>query len=88
MHELQPTTGLVDCGGWTGPRRGQIPPDAVSGVYFAHLVGSRDGGESHIVFVVRNDRSRSDIYYQTSDTTWQAYNNYGGNRASTAAARW
>jgi hypothetical protein len=25
-----------------------------------------DGGESHIVFVVRNDRSRSDIYYQTS----------------------
>ena len=55
-----------------------IPPDAVSGVYFAHLIGN-DGGESHIVFVVRNDRSRSDIYYQTSDTTWQAYNDYGGN---------
>jgi hypothetical protein len=53
-----------------------LPTDAVSGVYFAHLIGN-DGGESHIVFVVRNDRSRSDIYYQTSDTTWQAYNQFG-----------
>ena len=75
---LQPTTGLVDCGGWSVSASWAIPPDAVSGVYFAHLVGN-DGGESHIVFVVRNDRSRSDIYYQTSDTTWQAYNDYGGN---------
>ena len=75
---LQPTTGLVDCGGWSVSASWAIPLDAVSGVYFAHLVGN-DGGESHIVFVVRNDRSRSDIYYQTSDTTWQAYNDYGGN---------
>ncbi len=75
---VQPTTGLVDCGGWSVSASWAIPPDAVSGVYFAHLVGN-DGGESHIVFVVRNDRSRSDIYYQTSDTTWQAYNDYGGN---------
>jgi hypothetical protein len=74
----QPTTGLVDCGGWSVSASWAIPADAVSGVYFAHLIGN-DGGESHIVFVVRNDRSRSDIYYQTSDTTWQAYNNYGGN---------
>ena len=75
---VQPTTGLVDCGGWSVSASWAIPPDAVSGVYFAHLIGN-DGGESHIVFVVRNDRSRSDIYYQTSDTTWQAYNDYGGN---------
>jgi hypothetical protein len=75
---VQPTTGLVDCGAWSVSASWAIPPDAVSGVYFAHLIGN-DGGESHIVFVVRNDRSRSDIYYQTSDTTWQAYNDYGGN---------
>ena len=75
---VQATTGLVDCGGWSVSASWAIPPDAVSGVYFAHLIGN-DGGESHIVFVVRNDRSRSDIYYQTSDTTWQAYNDYGGN---------
>ncbi len=34
---------------------------------------------SHIVFVVRNDASTSDLFFQTSDTTWQAYNSYGGN---------
>ena len=37
------------------------------------------GGASHIVFIVRNDSSTSDIVFQTSDTTWQAYNTYGGN---------
>ncbi len=31
------------------------------------------------MFIVRNDASTSDIVVQTSDTTWQAYNNYGGN---------
>jgi hypothetical protein len=32
-----------------------------------------------MIFVVRNDSSRSDILVQTSDPTWHAYNNYGGN---------
>ena len=32
-----------------------------------------------IPFVVRNDASHSDILFQTSDETWQAYNTYGGN---------
>ena len=36
------------------------------------------GGDSHIVFVVRNDSSHSDVLFQTADETWQAYNNYGG----------
>jgi hypothetical protein len=56
-----------------------VPVDAVSGVYLAHLVRT-DGtaGESHIPFVVRDDAGRSDLLFQTSDTTWQAYNQYGG----------
>ncbi len=33
---------------------------------------------SHIYFVVRDDDSRADVLFQTSDTTWQAYNRYGG----------
>ncbi len=33
---------------------------------------------SHIYFIVRDDASHSDIIFQTSDTTWQAYNRYGG----------
>src|SRR4029077_830273 len=36
-------------------------------------------GASHIVFVVRDDAGHSDLLFQTSDTTWQAYNQYGGN---------
>ena len=38
-----------------------------------------NGGASHIVFVVRDDSGRSDLLFQTSDPTWQAYNGYGGN---------
>ena len=29
--------------------------------------------------MVRDDTSTSDILFQTADTTWQAYNSYGGN---------
>ncbi len=36
-------------------------------------------GASHVVFVVRDDDGGSDVLFQTSDTTWQAYNKYGGN---------
>ena len=32
-----------------------------------------------MVFVVRDDDGASDLLFQTSDTTWQAYNQYGGN---------
>ena len=36
-------------------------------------------GGSHIFFIVRDDDGDSDLLFQTSDTTWQAYNQYGGN---------
>ena len=39
----------------------------------------RHRGESLIPFVVRDDASHSDILFQTSDETWQAYNSQGGN---------
>ena len=55
-----------------------VPSTAVSGVYIARLTRTDTGGASHIVFVVRNDASHSDLLMQTSDTTWQAYNTYGG----------
>ena len=51
---------------------------AVSGVYVAKLVRIDTGGASHIVFIVRDDSRQADIIVQTSDTTWQAYNRYGG----------
>ena len=74
------TTGLVDCGNWAVSASWTVPGTAVSGIYFAKLVRT-DGtsGSSHVFFVVRNDAGSSDLLVQTSDTTWQAYNQYGGN---------
>src|SRR5690349_4860384 len=73
------STGLVDCGNWNVSASWTVPSDAVSGLYIAHLVRNDTGGESQIFFVVRDDSSHSDLLLKTSDTTWQAYNAYGGN---------
>jgi len=72
-------SGLVDCGNWSVSASWTVPSNAVSGIYFAHLVRDDIAGESHIYFIVRDDSSTSDLLFQTSDTTWQAYNQYGGN---------
>jgi hypothetical protein len=73
-------TGMVDAGNWRVSAQWAVPDDATSGVYFANLV-LEDGGDgaSQIIFVVRDDGGQSDVVYKTSDTTWQAYNNWGGN---------
>jgi hypothetical protein len=71
------TTGLIDCGNWAVSASWTVPATATSGIYFAHLTRNDTGGDSHIVFIVRNDSSHSAIMYQTSDETWQAYNYYG-----------
>ncbi|WP_209889820.1 DUF4082 domain-containing protein [Rhizobium leguminosarum] len=73
------TTGTVDAGNWAVSASWTVPDDAVSGVYIAKLV-RQDGtfGENQIPFIVRDDASHSDIVFQTSDETWQAYNGWGG----------
>ena len=38
----------------------------------------REPRASHVYFVVRDDDGESDLLFQTSDLTWQAYNRYGG----------
>ena len=79
-------TGLIDCGNWLDSAAWTVPSNATSGIYFAKLV-REDGmpGTSHIVFVVRDDNGTSQLLFQTSDTTWQAYNDYGGNSLYTGA---
>lgn len=72
------STGLVDCGNWAVSASWNVPSDAVSGVYIAHLNNAANQDESQIPFVVRNDASHSSVLFQTSDSTWQAYNTYGG----------
>jgi len=73
------STGMVDCGNWAVSASWAVPSNATSGVYFALLNRSDTGGANHIFFIVRNDTSTSDLLYQASDTTWQAYNDWGGN---------
>ncbi len=68
----------LDCGNWAVSASWDVPNDAVSGVYTALLRRSDTGGTSHITFIVRDDTSTSDVVLQTSDTTWHAYNDYGG----------
>lgn len=72
-------TGAVDAGNWAVSASWAVPSDAVSGVYVAKLV-RQDGtvGQNHIPFIVRDDSSQSDVIFQTADTTWQAYNGWGG----------
>ena len=79
-------TGLIDCGNWAVSASWAVPTTAVSGVYIAHLVRDDATGESHITFIVRNDSSHSDMLFQTSDETWQAYNSYGGNSLYTCSS--
>jgi hypothetical protein len=79
-----PVTILVDCGNWAESASWTVPSDAVSGVYVAHLVRDDTGGDSQIPFVVRDDARHSAVIFQTSDTTWQAYNDWGGNSLYTA----
>jgi hypothetical protein len=76
---INSTTGLIDCGNWAVSASWTIPTNAVSGVYIAKLTRTDTGGTSHIIFVVRDDASAAPALFQTSDTTWQAYNSYGGN---------
>ncbi len=75
----EPSTGLIDCGNWGVSAHWAVPSTAVSGVYIALLTRTDTGGKSQIIFVVRNDASHSKILLQTSDATWEAYNDYGGN---------
>jgi methionine-rich copper-binding protein CopC len=92
LPQVQPSclvddsTGLVDCGNWSVSASWSVPSTAVSGIYVAKLVReSGTTGASHMVFIVRDDDSHSDILFQTSDTTWQAYNAYGGNSLYTGS---
>jgi hypothetical protein len=71
-------SGLADYGNWAVSAHWDVPNDATSGVYIARLVRQDTQLDpppaSHIVFIVRDDEGSSDLLFQTSDTTWHAYN--------------
>ena len=53
----------------------KIPGDWPSGVYIGKLTAEREGWQSYVIFIVRDDR-RADFLFQCSDNTWQAYNRW------------
>jgi hypothetical protein len=74
-------TRLVECD-WTNPYRLQIPTSAtdptvaMSGVYLAKLTTAR-GKSAFVPFVVRDDARPASFLFQSSFTTYQAYNYFG-----------
>lgn len=54
-----------------------VGDDWTPGIYMLKLVSS-DGGASFVPLTIRDDSSRSAYLVQSSVTTWQAYNTWGG----------
>jgi hypothetical protein len=69
--------GLVECD-WIDPYVLTIPASWVSGLYVAKLTTKDTGMQSYVPFVVRDDVRVATYLVQSSVTTFQAYNNWGG----------
>ena len=69
--------GFFECN-WAVSHTLSVGNDWVSGVYVAKLTQSSSGKQSYIIFVVRDDDRASDYLFQSSVTTFQAYNNWPG----------
>jgi hypothetical protein len=52
-----------------------IPKDWPCGVYLGKLTTEKEGVQSYVVFIVRDDRA-CDLLFQCRDTTWSAYNRW------------
>ena len=79
-------TGMTSATNWQVSTGWDVPADAVSGVYLVKMVRDDNGATNQLPFIVRDDdaATKSDIVLQTSDTTWQAYNGWGGNNGQIA----
>ena len=86
VHASEKLIGGVQAMPEIGPRRLQncqwkpsyelrIPDDWLSGVYVGKLTELTEGLQSYVIFVVRDQRT-SDLVFQVSDHTWQAYNRW------------
>mgnify|MGYP003497779169 FL=1 len=81
MPSADPVPGLIECDwqvSYTLNTATDDPGEWLSGVYLAKLTGTSSGKQSYIIFVVREDDRPADFLFQSSVTTFQAYNNWGG----------
>jgi hypothetical protein len=72
-----PVTGLIECD-WKDPFTLYTDRSWTRGVYLAKLTAGQSNKQSYVSFVLRDDGGRSQLLFQTSVTTYQAYNNWGG----------
>ena len=68
------TMRIRDCQ-WAASLSIEIPEDWISGVYLGKLSEQRDGIQSYVIFIVRDNR-QADFMFQCSDSTWNAYNRW------------
>lgn len=78
----QNSEGLVECN-WVESYSLTVPnsddkTDWASGMYLVKLTAATSGKQSYIPFVVRDNTSSSTYLFQSSVTTSQAYNPWGG----------
>lgn len=81
MPTADPVTGLIECQWEASYELATSDGDAadwLSGIYLIKLIGRDSGKQSYIIFVLRDDARPSDLLFQSSVTTYQAYNSWGG----------
>lgn len=72
----QPETNTIQAR-WKPTLRVPVGDDWTTGAYLAKLTAP-DGKASYVPFTVREGGHRAPIVFQSSVTTWQAYNSWGG----------
>jgi len=70
--------GLLDCSTWSVGQTLTTTTTWPSGVYLVRVRRNDTTDETHILLVVRDDTRRAEVLYGLPDTTYQAYNAYGG----------
>jgi len=74
--DFTPTVNMIECH-WRETLRFAVGDTWPSGYYLLKLIGS-NGYSQWVPLVVRDDSSRAAVLVQSSVTTWQAYNLWGG----------
>jgi hypothetical protein len=74
--ERTPGTNMIEAP-WSPSLRIRIDRDWPQGVYMLKLVAS-NGAQSYVPLTLRDDSSHAALVIQSSVTTWQAYNDWGG----------
>jgi hypothetical protein len=73
---IDPTTRMVEAH-WAPTFTVPVGPSWTSGVYLVKLT-ARTGRASYVPFTVRESAHRAPFVFESSVTTWEAYNGWGG----------